>query len=852
MDWTNWIGLSPVAFERKLRRRLTKPLRYNDLVALYNELMARAPDEAIRVAAVASLISQLFKKRRLKREALLFLELRARCHFIDLNADQGFASLESLIDLDQDGAREVALELVRDVKNDLDRYGSSLDQRPRILAGITSVLHRYSQFEEMGDIYLEAAMLYSRHNASQAAYRSVNDAESIARKIRSLPLFARTYKTAAAVAAEEADFAWSIGAARKAMKAYRLARIEPPIDLLSNLAVAQMNLDQLEPAIANFKIALRQMPETGAMHSAVRVNLAACLRRIGDFDGAAAELARAEAEAIDKAWPDSALELAFGKAKLAEALNDPSGLAQHLREITIGVDATLVEVLRLHHRRGIRERYIPRIEALLRSLPDQGNAGDALLPLVTSRGSAFGDWLAILTWADLILEDCAVPPAVAQELTATLRLLRNLGVPHLFGFREKYDDPWEPGNFQSPWDTLSQIGAKLVGIGMPRAVEWASSRQQAALCSLRLAENHCLMMMTYAGENALLWYLIGGHYNRRPISLDVLAAWEAAQFRYAAGEASRSDFTSAIDQLTRAVGPIVDPIFEEVAAAGCQSVRFIQDFTSGLPLTMLALRNKYLSERMESGQFEVRIVPAMHGPLQSKTVQSKSVAAIVDPEEDLILAPFEGAALTAAARLPRAAVITTETEGNLEELLAGHDILIVSTHGNSLQFFTDAHFARLGSPGRPHPIRVASLQEAAPDLELSLAVLNTCYSGSASARNYQRRFRTSDAVAIPNLFLLNRRAVAVAGSWKISDTASFMFASLIGDGLKRQLEPSAASASAIAQLRKLPKAAAVQILETNLDRDTLKKAVVRLSGAPDDGMFSHPYFTGGLTIHGLL
>ena len=360
------------------------------------------------------------------------------------------------------------------------------------------------------------------------------------------------------------------------------------------------------------------------------------------------------------------------------------------------------------------------------------------------------------------------------------------------------------------------------------------------------------MMMTYAGENALLWYLIGGHYGRRPISLDVLAAWEAEQFRYAAGEADRSDFTSAIDQLTSAVGPIVDPIFEEVAAAGCQSVRFIQDFASGIPLTMLALRNKDLSERMESGQFEVRLVPAMHGPVPSKSVRSTSVAAIVDQEEDLILAPFEGSALTAAAQLPRPAVIKTETEGNLRELLSGHDILIVSTHGHSLKFFTDAYFAQLGRPGQPHPIRVESLQKAAPDLELSLAVLNTCYSGSASARNYQRRFRTSDAVAIPNLFLLNRRATALAGSWKISDTASFMFASLIGEGLRRELEPSAALASAIARLRKLPKAAAVQILETNLDRDTLKKAVVRLGNAPDDGMFSHPYFTGGLTIHGLL
>lgn len=852
MDWTNWIGLTPTAFERKLRRRLTKPCRYNDLVHLYNELIVCAHQEPTRISAIATAVSTLFMKRGLKREAVLFIELAARCHFINRDTDLGFASLRSLIDLDPVGARQVALDLAREVKDHLDRYGTSLDQRPRIFAAVGSILHRYGRFEELGDIHLEAAMLYSRHNARQAAYRSVNDAESIAREIRSLPLYARTYKTAAAVAAEEGDFEWSIGAAKKALKAFRLARIAPPIDLFSNLAVAQMNVDQYQPAVVNFQAALNQVPAAGTVRSAIKVNLAACLRRMGDLDAAAVELASAESESMGKTWPDSALELAFGKAKLAEARHDAGGVAEYLKEITRCTDAVLTEVLRLHHRRGIRERFIPRIEALLHALPDQGNVDDVILPLAASRGSAFGDWLAILGWAEEVAAANRVSPAIARQLKATLDLLKNFGVPHLYGFREKYDDPWEPGNYGAAWDMLSEISAKLGELGLTHPVRAASCSGQAALCRTRLAEDHCLMMMTYAGDNALLWCLIGDRYVRKSVSYDLLDKWNNAQLRYAAGEASRAEFISAIDQLIGALGPLVEPIFGDVATAGCLSVRFIQDFGSGLPLTMFALRNDELLKRMALGQFEFRLVPAMHEANKSEALQYASVAAIVDPHEDLLLAPHEGKALTSAAQLLGPLVITNDDERDLREMLAERDILLVSTHGHSLQFFTDAYFARLGTDERPHPISVASLQVSAPDLALKLVILNTCYSGSISARNYQHKFRTSDAVSMPNLFLLNRTAVAVAGSWKISDTASFVFASLIGEGIKRRLTPSAAISSAIARLCDLPKAQVLAILDANLDTDALETAKGRLNNAPDTGMFSHPYIAAGFTIHGLL
>jgi tetratricopeptide (TPR) repeat protein len=853
MDWIGWVGLSPEKFERKLRRRLTKAPSYNDFIGLHNALANQALYDPVPIAAICAKIGVLLNKRGRLREAMLFLELRARCHFTDIDADNGFSAIHELLDIGTSQANEIALDLARSIYSDLDQYGSSIDQRPRILAGITSVLHRCGRQEEQVEIYLEAAMLYSRHSATQAAYRNVHDAELIAHELQSFTLLAAVYKTAGAVACEEHDFEWAAKAFRLSLKAYRKAKLEPPADLYSNLGVARMNLEELERAVGNFQAALRKTSEPGVTRSTIKVNLAASLRRLGDLDGAAAELASAEEEVDGESWPDQGLELAIGKAKLAQACQDTPALAASLKVIVRRIDDGLRDILRLHHRRGFRERYIERVEALLRSLPNRGATSDALLPIVAARGNAMGDWLSILRWETGAHENPLIPKALKEDLSSILHSVRAFGAPHLYGFREKYDDPWSsPKEFGGPWDRLSEIARKLFELGLPRPLDGSAAYKQVELCLERLADNHCIMMVTFAGESALIWYFIGENYGRREIPYEPLWSWQAAQLSYASRNSSRREFAAAMSSFVDAVAPVLDPVFDEIAAAECRSVRFIQDFSSELPLTLFALRNATLTEKMKSGSFEVRSVPALQAPLPSGKDTLNSVAAIVDLEEDLLLPRFEGAALAKSAAIGRQVVIEVDQEDHLPELLSDAKILIVSTHGYSLQFFNDAYFAHLGSPDRPHPIHVDTLQRIVPDLDLELVVLNTCYSGSVSAKNYQKDFRTSDAVSIPNLFLLNRRAVAIAGIWSVSDTASFVFSSLIGSGLLDKLEPSAALASAIANLQILSKKAALEIVESNLDQDTALKVADRLTAAPEDGMFSDPYFTGGLMIHGLL
>jgi tetratricopeptide (TPR) repeat protein len=850
MELDQWTSLEPSVFKQQLLEE-----RYTDdnisLIDLYNALIRKAEGEPARIAKIAEAVIEAFDFQGATSKVLLFLELLARIHVGRGDPDAAMTVIERIIALDNESAETIALELAQLIVECADEFGISLDQRPRALSLAGTVFRHYGKLEKIADMYIQSALIYSHHGASQAAYRCIRDAETISHELQSSPLLARCYSTSTAVACEEPDFKWAIGFGKKALAIYQEARLKPPAGLLSNLGMAYMNLGKLKPATRYFEKALTHNEAPALLKFAVQLNLTNCLRRRNRLPQAEAMLAMAMAGAEIKDHPEYSLELALTAAKLAKVKSDFPMLSSQLRVASQNLDKLLEGALRLHHRRGLRERYIVRFERLLHSLPESGSATDALLSIVSTRGNAMGDWLVILSWAANIKQAPNFTSALADQLNNIINRIRDLGAPHLFGMREKYDDAWELHNSANVWDDLSQFCARIKALGLPSIYDQATSQYQTGLCQTRLAQGHCLMVTTYANHEAFTWYFIGDRYQRVSIPVKIMDQWLLAQLEYAEGSKSREFFMEAMSNLIQQLFPILDTVFIDIANAECASIRYIEDSLFDLPLTLFALRNANLAARMKSGDFQTRRVPALVEQLEDSSPLSATVA-IIDHREDLLLAPYEAHAFTRAAGLDSPTCLSAGSDGDLESLICDQNVVIVSTHGHTLQFLTDAYFGQLGDPAQSHLIHVSSLQKSAPNFCAQLAILNTCYSGSKSSRNYQQTFRTSDSVSIPNLFLLNRRAVALAGAWKISDTASFIMAHLIGEGLQCGLEPSMAVASAIAKLPNMTRSATVAILTDNLPDLAQAKAIPRLDFAPEEGMFSDPYFTAGLGIHGLL
>jgi tetratricopeptide (TPR) repeat protein len=847
IDLSRISELSVVALESWLATTLEDGNGVSPL-ELYNAfipVVRVAPSAAMeRVQATLS----FFQRHGDETGELVFLELVARIHLYSGHTEKAQTCIEQIMDQGSEDAEAVVLELAEDMVKGAGDIGTSKDHLPCLVKLAQLVYGRYDKHSELANLYLRASALYSRHGATQAAYRCLADAEEVAHRLQSLPLIAECYAVAVVVSCEEHDYRFAIGAARLALSAYRQAEIDPPPVLFSNMGVALMNCQQLWRATVVFQRGLRIAEGSDSVASGIRINLAACLRRRNRLSEAESELAKVDA---DRLMPEFKLEYALNCAMLAVAREKTEPLIEQLKAAANALNELLASALRLHHRRGLRERYIVRVEALLHAVSDRGTAEDMLVPVLAVRGNAMADWLAILSWqAELKLDTrCSAETTIAVD--DAVRRIRALGAPHLFGYHEKYDDPWEAGNFGKPWDDLSEICTDLRRRKLPLPLEQATLERHRALCIEALQSGHCLMAMTYAGADALLWCFLGSHYQRVALPLAALREWHRATLRYAQHPNDRRAFVSALRRLSDTLAPLLDPIFGSIERAIATSIRFIEDFSCELPLMEFALRNAELEKRMAEGAFHIRMVPAVVAA-EVEQPGCSGVAIMTRGGGDLLLPAHEGLAFSRAAGLPPPVNVDARAGIDLKSSLVGREVLIVSTHGHSIASYRDPYLASLGVTTEDGALRVSSLQSEAPDLPLRLVMLNTCYSGSRSARNFHKSFRTSDSVAFPNLFLLNRRAVAVGSAWRSSDTAGFVLSHLIGEGIGLRLQPSAAIGRAIALLRRLTRSQTAAILATIEDETVRASASDRIRFAPENGMFSEPYFTAGISIHGLM
>ncbi|VWX50875.1 CHAT domain-containing protein [Novosphingobium sp. 9U] len=848
MAWQDWLALSPKAFESRLRHRLERTPEFDDAVDLYNELIATCDQNARHVAEVATAVADLMQQRDLEWERLLFLELTARARYMAGDVREAFDALATLARADDsDDTQETVLEIVHAAVEHADSVASSIDHRPVVFSAAASLLEYYDLQDELGDLKLRSALLYSRHGASQAAYRAIADVENQAHEIGSLPLLARALQTAVAVSCEEGDPDFAVNAGKKALEVLAELDAEPPMVLLGNLGTAFMRAGDT----VNAETYLRRALEVSATNSDIRpvlmVNLAACMRQAGKVAQARLMINEARTAHSGTSDPEALLELELVAARICAESGDAGAVAIALAAAARAFDQTLCHVLRFHHRRGLRERYLPRFDNLMAAMPDEGPVDEALEALLACRGNALGDWMALLEWSRKTAALVQADEAAALE--RALEGLRGEGVPHLFGFLEKYDDVWGPRNpVGYQWDRLSQMVATLDNRSGP-ALDQAGQAAMIDAVRRRLADGHCIMAVTHAGE-PLLWSFHGDRYRRTALPEVTRSNWHAALLRFSQGEIGRQEFAAALGGWLDAVFPLLEPVLDGLDRGGVRSIRFLQDFGPSPPMTALAMRHPSLLERMRQGLFEVRLVAAVVLSAESPQIDG-GVAAIIDRDGELLLPRYEAAAFAEAAGLPSPVIIDTGATEELPELVGDAQVLFVSTHGTPVSSYTDPYFASIGGEA-PHPVSISRLQAHGDRLALRLVLLNACYSGAGSARNYQQRFRTADAVSFPAWSLLNGRAIACASAWRTSDTAQYLFSRYAGEALGAGLPPSGAVSSAMVRLHLATRDEAIAALSAIAEPADRATATGRLSNAPQHGAFNHPYLSGAMAIHSLL
>ncbi|UVL50501.1 CHAT domain-containing protein [Pseudomonas sp. B21-036] len=848
MDIYSWNDISPSNFKKYLLKDGYKK-RGQTPTGIYNTIMKMTVDDLGLAISKAGIALEVFTKKNNANEILLFLELLARCYFMLSDLTKVSKTIRKITKLAHPSSKSVALELTQLMISHPEDFGISYDNHPNVFKEAAIILHHYNEKETIAELHLKSAIIYSHHGATQAAYRNIADAERLSDELQSLYLKAKCYDTATIVSCADGDFDDAIKFGRLSLRLYRETGMACPARLYSNIGMAHMNKGHAKVAAKYFGRVLNTEKITTTAKVGVMINMIDCFRRLADFDKAQEMIKSANEALEDQDFPEESLGLSISAAKVAAEQGDINRLVQDLKKASTGIDEMLKGSLRLHHRREVRARYFVNMESLLSYLPEHGEATASLPPLLAIRGNAMADWLAILEWAEKLKG--RISDSLEGKVNDILLRIRDFGAPHIMGFQEKYDDAWEVRNPVTAWDELSQICRELKLSGLELPLDHANTCSQLKLCQSRLSEGHCLVFTTKSEGKTKIWAFIAENYWRTEVCDEIINEWHAAQLQYATENISRATFTSALNIILTVLAEKLDPIIEKIAHFKCRSVRYISDSRLDLPMTQLALRNPRLSSRMLAGEFHVRTVPCLT-ECKSDNGSLKSVVAISDPGEDLVLAPFEASAFADSAGLKLSENIVADSKGGLTKLIGSDDIVIVSTHGSSLELFTDAYFAKLGSLDTSHVISVDSLQRSAPEFKAKLVILNACHSGSKSTRNYQKSFKTNDFVTIPTLFLLNRKSISLASDWKVSDTASFMISCLMGENIKDGFNPYSAAARTISQLPNLTLPTVLSKLKEHLPESAYTKVENRLSLAPEKGMFLHPYFTAGLAIYGLL
>lgn len=845
-----WTTFDPENFKQKLIENCDSNEFW--VIDIYNSLMRKNLEMPEIIVELADIAVDIFKSRSEIGETILFLELKARSQAVNNDLKPCIETIKYIMTFDHEIVESTVLELADDCFKSANNFGYNIDQIPSVLEQLESIYNFYNKYESIFNLYIQSAYIYSRHNASQAAYRSICNAEIVAHEQKSKLLLATCLKVLNVIAFEESDMLAAKNFGMQAIVLYEEANEKVPYELIANIAVTYMNLGDLTSAVEYFKIALENEDLDRETKKTILVNYSLCLRRQSLLTEATTTLEHVLNESGTNDDPEQCIELHLASAKLAtlDKNLDLDKFTSHITNVCIQQDLLLSDALRLHHRRGLRERYNHRIKNLLVYLPETGNISRALFPLVTIYANNLSDWINILEWRES-LEKKNLPAELINELDEILSCIKDIGAPHLYGFREKYDDPWDPNHLTGVWDDFSHLCSKLSSFDIPLPLAKGTNQNYRVLCEQKLQQNHCLMFMTHINEISLLWYFIKDRYYRVQIQKEILIEWNKSLREFANFSINKKTFINKFDELTHHLTPIFAPIIDRISENECISLRYIDDIQPSLPIYSLLLKNDSLRNRMVSGDFEIRNVPALVEQLDDENIIN-SILAIIDPNEDLQLAYYDAKLFSKSSNRNKPKYIYATEKNNLSEYISTNDILLVSTHGNSLDIFSDAYFAQLGDPDTSHIINVYNLQKFSPTSSIRLAMINTCYSGSKSIRNYQKEFYTNDAVTIPNLILLNRRAVAFSSLWKISDTVSCIISYLVGQGLSMGYKPSTALTRAISTLPDMSCAQIKQIFFDNLDEEKAKEVTKHFPHQPETKMFSHPYLVAGLMIHGLL
>jgi tetratricopeptide (TPR) repeat protein len=734
--------------------------------------------------------------------------------------------LKQLVDLTiETGTDLAALSAAENVRRLLPGNAKA-DHVPNILYEVVRLYLHLEKFEKAIENLVVAAHLFADFGAFQSAYHSLGEAEDLARDNRLVQEYANVVSALHSVCLLEGDHAHAERIWPTLKQKYVEIGKPVPTYLAINRATLLFQTGDHLAAREAFEEALADMEpgdELGEMRFGILINLSACLRELGEraLSDARMDEARGLLATFEDVDPEHPLEAELIAAKNAVVKDDLVEAASCLNRAAKSLDDGVGLVEKLHYRRGLRERYVSRVERLLANLATTGRAADVIPVISATRANRVSDWLYFLEWAETLAAKLSLEEK--KELDRLVDHLAQHGTPHLFGYLEKYDDPMSAIPKPDPWRDIAEYSDKTSARhGIMRPFQNATSERIAETIVERLGEGYAILVNMIVADHKML-LLIRDRY----VLCDLPRAETKAFFEALLRHRQEPDQAKALGLATGAYQAALlrslAPVLRELAVESCKGVIFIPDGWNLTPINLVMVGDPKIRARMTAGEFDVRTCIALY-PVKRQAVALESCLGIIESDSGLrydradVEGFFKGVGATGT-------LLEHPTWNVFAEAMASADALVLSHHGASIGLFLDPFFADMAGPYRESPMNLMRLQGAAFRWPHRLAVLGTCHSGGLVNRNYQTRFSSHDLMGFPTVFLLNGRSEVLAASWAILDRFNLLFTTLFAPSLQKA-HPSLAASTALARLFELSKEELLALVHRAFPADVLKSPVL--------------------------
>lgn len=745
------------------------------------------------------------------------------------------------------------------------------DEALYFLTQITEFYNALEKHRDAIEALCGAAVYFADASAFQSAYRSLHDAQQIAIGHKMLRSQIHVLETQGMVALIEGDLSCAEDEFQKCFDLYEQIGKAPPFMLKTNAALVKLRKEDFQGARYIYQTLADEYQDANCAdeNRQIKINLLVCCRELGDM-AATEDLSSQVEHILEQCDLEHRIEARLILAKTYFHIKKTPQGTGHLRKACIEIQQQIDQYQRLHYRRGVRERYVSRIKCMLASIEASGAADDALYALVLCCSNALLDWLSILDWIDLIQQSATVPNSMKQELLDKKEDLIRFGTPFLYGFREKYDDPFEFANgkaveelggkvarqvdYSLPWREFNDLTSRIrQAHDCPSPFEGAAVQHVAAILNHRLSLGSSFLFSFACANGCVLIFVAVGQYFRSLIPLDNSRNFFTALSDYQRN-LDRESFRTQLTDLQTCLEPAMKKITDAVESSPISELVFVPDqLTEAFPILPSLLSSDALRSRIKKSGFVFRTCPALKqestdflvtGPCLCIS-SSEDCLELAEAEKALVKKTFPGQDCF-EINLQSEDVDFTKPPANSAK------VLHLATHSTSASAFSDPWFVSTSTDITKKGVRLESVQREAHKLQFTLVVLNGCNTGTTSNWNYFKKFVTHEKVGLSSAFLLNRRSVVVAAQWNVPDIVGYVFSSLFYKRMASQPKPAQSFTLALTDLYELTKERAIKLFEELPDEKARTKPCEAVAQCQSEFPFRDTYCLGMFQYHSLL